>query len=280
MDDFMDLNGALSLIIGELCCTGTGFLQVDHMEYDFIFFVIAGAAMLFSGFSKAGFGSGASFAGAAVLATVVDPAVALGVTLPLFMLTDVVVLPSYWRKWSWQASKTVIIGGLPGVMGGVWLYKLADADMLRILLGIVSLGFVAWQSLRSLGFFKPRDREYPALAGVFTGVLAGFTSFVSHAGGPPVAVYLLSQGMRKTTYQASTVLIFTLINIFKFVPYAFLGIFTFETLWLDFYLAPFVLIGALLGVKAHFWVPENLCFGLTYIMLTLTGTKLLWDGLT
>jgi uncharacterized membrane protein YfcA len=118
------------------------------------------------------------------------------------------------------------------------------------------------------------------LAGVFTGVLAGFTSFVSHAGGPPVAVYLLSQGMRKTTYQASTVLIFTLINIFKFVPYAFLGIFTFETLWLDFYLAPFVLIGALLGVKAHFWVPENLFFGLTYIMLTLTGTKLLWDGLT
>ena len=119
MDDFMVLNGALSLIIGELCCTGSGFLQVDHMEYNFTFFVIAGAAMLFSGFSKAGFGSGASFAGAAVLATVVDPAVALGVTLPLFMFTDVAILPSYWRKWSWQASKTVIIGGLPGVMGGV-----------------------------------------------------------------------------------------------------------------------------------------------------------------
>ena len=52
MDDFMDLNGALSLIIGEWCCTGSGFLQVDHMEYNFTFFVIAGAAMLFSGFRK------------------------------------------------------------------------------------------------------------------------------------------------------------------------------------------------------------------------------------
>ena len=51
--------------------------------------------MVFRGISKAGFGSGASFAGAALLFLLIDPAVALGITLPLFMLTDVVALPFF-----------------------------------------------------------------------------------------------------------------------------------------------------------------------------------------
>ena len=37
-----------------------------YMEYNFSFFIIA-AAMVFSGISKAGLGSGASFAGASLL---------------------------------------------------------------------------------------------------------------------------------------------------------------------------------------------------------------------
>ena len=51
--------------------------------------------MVFRGISKAGFGSGASFAGAALLSLLIDPAVALGITLPLLMLTDVVALPLF-----------------------------------------------------------------------------------------------------------------------------------------------------------------------------------------
>ena len=64
-------------------------------EYDFSFFIIAAAAMVFSGISKAGFGSGASFAGAALLSLLIDPAVVLGITLPLFMLADVAALPPF-----------------------------------------------------------------------------------------------------------------------------------------------------------------------------------------
>jgi len=63
---------------------------------------------------------------------------------------------------------------------------------------------------------------------VIAGRVAGFTSFVSHAGGPSAAVCLLSRGLGKTGYQASTV-------------------------------APF--------------------FALTYVLLTVTGTKLVMDGL-
>ena len=93
-------------------------------------------------------------------------------------------------------------------------------------------------------------------------------------------MYLLSRNLTKTQYQASTVLLFWVINIVKFVPYAFLGMFTLETFKANLVLAPFALLGAWLGVRAHRLVPETLFFGLTYVLLLVTGSKLIWDGLT
>lgn len=75
-------------------------------------------------------------------------------------------------------------------------------------------------------------------------------------------------------------LVFWVINLAKFVPYAFLGLFTWDTVQLDLILAPFALIGAWIGVRLHHSVPERLFFGVTYVLLSLTGTKLIWDGLT
>ena len=162
------------------------------MEYNFSFFIIA-AAMVFSGISKAGLGSGASFAGASLLSILIDPAVALRITLPLFMLADVVALPPFWNKWSWPTAKPIVLGSLPGVGLGVFLYRSADADLLRVLLGLISLAFVSYQVLQIVGFFSSTPRKLSTRIGGLVGSIAGFTSFISHAGGPPVTVYLLVQ---------------------------------------------------------------------------------------
>jgi len=86
--------------------------------------------------------------------------------------------------------------------------------------------------------------------------------------------------LEKTAFQATTVLLFWLVNLVKFIPYAFLGIFTVQTVVMDMLLAPFALVGAWLGVKAHSVVPEAVFFGITYVLLTVTGVKLIWDGIT
>ena len=109
---------------------------------------------------------------------------------------------------------------------GVFLYRSADADLLRVLLGLISLAFVSYQVLQMVGFFSSTPRKLSPRIGGLVGAIAGFTSFISHAEGPPVAVYLLAQEIDKTTYRSSTVLIFTIIYVFKFVPCAFLGMYT------------------------------------------------------
>lgn len=249
------------------------------MTFDLTFFALAIPAVLFAGVSKGGFGSGASFASAAILAILFPPAVAIGVMLPLLMLMDAGAVRAFWGQWDWELSKLVIVGSIPGIALGVAFYQVADADMIRFILGVISIGFVVWRVANEIGWLKQRERPVTAIGGLIGGVTGGFTSFISHAGGPPVAVYLLSQKISKTTYQASSVLIFTLINMFKLVPYTFLGIFSADTLLAGVYLSPFALLGVWLGVKAHHVIPERAFFKLTYVLLMITGCKLIWDSL-
>jgi len=117
------------------------------------------------------------------------------------------------------------------------------------------------------------------ILGAVPGVVAGLTSFISHAGGPPAAVFLLSRGLDKTTYQATTVIVFWAINLMKFIPYAFLGIFSWQTAKADLFLIPFAILGVWLGVWAHRVFSERAYFTLTYALLVVTGGKLVWDAL-
>lgn len=254
------------------------------ISFDLAFFAVTVPAVLFAGISKGGFGSGAAFASLALLALILDPAVALGLTLPLLMLMDAFTLRPYWGRWHWPSARLLMLGGLPGVAIGAWLYRIADPDLFRVLIGGIAVGFVAFQMAVRLRLMRHRARSFGQgaglWAGLFAGAMAGFTSFIAHAGGPPVAVYLLAQGLGKTTYQATTVLAFWAINLFKAVPYGFLGIFTAQTLLADLILAPVALAGAWLGVRAHHVVSERLFFGITYAALALIGVKLIWDGLS
>jgi uncharacterized membrane protein YfcA len=246
---------------------------------DWTLYAVAVPAVIFAGVSKGGFGSGAAFASASILAVVVAPGVALGLMLPLLMLIDVATLRPYWKRWSWPDARLLLMGAVPGVALGAGLYRMADPDLFRLLIGAISLAFVAWQAASRAGMIRARERPMPIWAGGLAGLVAGFTSFVSHAGGPPAAVYLLSRRLDKTAFQATTVLLFWMVNVVKFIPYAFLGIFTVQTVVMDLLLAPFAILGAWLGVKAHRLVPEALFFAITYVLLTVTGVKLIWDGL-
>lgn len=250
------------------------------MTFDLTFFALAIPAVIFAGISKGGFASGAAFAATPILALVLEPGQALGLMLPLLMLMDVAALKPYWGKWHAPSARALIMGALSGVALGAALYTVVSADMFRLLIGMVAVAFVIFQISRMRGWLVIRPRPVTMAAGLLAGVATGFTSFISHAGGPPAAIYLLAQGIGKTTYQATTVITFWVVNMMKFVPFLFLGIFTTDTFKANLMLAPFALLGSWIGVKAHHLVSERVFFGLTYVLLSVTGTKLIWDALT
>ena len=247
--------------------------------FDPLILALAIPAVILSGISKGGFGSGVSFAASAILALVLPPGIALAVMLPLLMLIDVVALPAYWRKWHPVMIRDLSLGAIPGVLIGALIIAVVPVDAFRALIGFICLAFVAYQVSRDRGWLKIGEWVYSSKIAFGVGASAGFSSFVSHAGGPPIAVYLLGQNLSKLQFQATTVFVFWIINLLKFPPYIALGLFDANMLLFVVGLAPFAVFGTWLGVRAHRWLNEEQFFLVTYILLVLTGLRLIWVGL-
>ncbi len=247
---------------------------------DLNFYALAIPAVIFAGLSKGGFGGGAAFAAAPFLALAMEPWEAVAVMLPVLMAIDAATLRAYWGKWDRTHARVLMAGAVFGILLGTALFSVIDADVLRILIGLTALGFVAFQLARARGWLVLGDRRLPVSHGLGWGAAAGFTSFVSHAGGPPTAVYLLSQKIDKLSYQATTVVLFSAINAMKFFCYIAIGMFSAKTLIASATLAPIAMLAGLAGVWAHHLISEKWFFRLTYVFLTVTGTKLILDALT
>ena len=83
--------------------------------------------------------------------------------------------------------------------------------------------FVLLESHESLGVSAYCKRKTLPMSGGLAGIATGFTSFMSHAGGPPAAIYLLYAKSSKIEYPASTVIVIWLTDITKALPYSFFG---------------------------------------------------------
>ena len=250
------------------------------MELDLAFFAAAIPAVLISAASKGGFGGGAGFASTPLLVLAMPPAQAVGLLLPLLMLMDLISLRPYWRKWDWRHSALLMVGGVIGTALGWSIFEMISADGVRLLVGLSALGFVLFQLARSRGWIRAPDRDPGAARGGAWGTVTGLTSFISHAGGPPASMYLLGIGLDKTTYQASTVLVFWWVNLIKLPAYVQLGMLNRELLAPIMILAPLAIAGVFAGVWAHHRVSDAFFFRLTYTLLAVTGAKLVYDALT
>ena len=76
------------------------------------------------------------------------------------------------------------------------------------------------------GGAQPRAVGPPAArwVGSACATVSGFTSFVAHAGSPPIAFYVLPLRLAPIVYTATMAVFFAAVNLSKWVPYAWLGL--------------------------------------------------------
>jgi uncharacterized protein len=211
------------------------------------------------------------------MALAVSPAVAAGILLPLLMLMDAIGVWAYRRAFDRRIIQAMLPGALAGIAVASLAFHYLDDDLIRVLLGLIATGFAADYFLRSKGDAPARPHEPRRAA--FWGSLAGFTSTVAHSGGPPANIYLLPLKLDKTIFVGSMIVLFTLINAAKVVPYMLLGLFSPTNLWASLVLAPVAALGMLAGIWLHDKVNQVLFYRLCYVFVLLTGLKLIHDGL-
>lgn len=238
------------------------------------FYAVAAPAVLLVGISKGGFAGGFGMLGVPLMALVVSPLEAAAVLLPILIVMDMQGLWVYRGQWRGDVLKVLIPAAALGIGFGWATAGLVDEAAVRLIIGLIAISF-ALNHWTGGAIFRDKGG---ARHGGFWGAVAGFTSFVSHAGGPPFQVYALRLGLDKMIYVGTSVYFFAAINLIKLGPYIAIGSLDLSELGTALILMPLAPIGMLTGIKLLKIVPQEPFYRIAYIGLFLAGLKLVWDG--
>ena len=239
------------------------------------FYAVAVPAVLMFGVAKGGFGGGLGTAAVPLMALVVSPVQAAAILLPILCLMDLVTLWAYRGRWELSELKLLMPASLLGIGVGTYLFDALSADTIRLCVGVIAVAFALHYWVSRLSPRRGGLPPFPRILALPAGAVAGFTSFIAHAGGPPVNMYMLRRPLDRTRVVATTAVFFTLVNYTKLVPYAWLGQLSAENLATSAVLAVFAPIGVYLGVWLHRRVSDRVFFIFVYAFLFIVGIRLI-----
>jgi hypothetical protein len=239
------------------------------------FYAVAVPAVLLMGASKSGFGAGFGALAVPLMSLAVPVPQAVAIMLPLLAIMDAFGIAALVRQRDRALLRLLLPAGLLGTLVGTLLFGLLRPSTVAGLVGAITLAFLA---IRTLWPPRADAPPPPRWLGFVLGTTSGFTSFVSHAGGPPLGFYLLPLKLPPVTFAATTAVFFTAINLSKWIPYAWLGLINMANMSTSLVLAPLAPLGVWLGVRFVRRVSQALFYRLFMLGMLLTGCKLLWDG--
>lgn len=244
---------------------------------DPLFYVLAVPAVLLAGISKGGFAGGLGMLAVPLMALTVSPMQAAGIMLPILCVMDV----TGFRIWAHRCDRALLLRLLPGALIGIVLgalsFHFVSEAMLKLMVGGLALAFTLNHWLK--GRLRSRLRLPDAASATLWSGLSGYTSFMAHAGGPPIMIYLLPRGLDRAVLVGTATIYFAVVNYAKLLPYALLGELDVRNLSTSLILAPLAVVGVKLGAWLHERMNPQAFFRVMYVFLFLTGLKLCWDGL-
>jgi hypothetical protein len=246
------------------------------MSAEVVFYSVAAAAVALQGLSKGGF-IGLSALSMPMLALVVSPVKGAAILLPILVMQDAVSVWSFRHDFSTRNLAILMPPSVLGVGAGWLLAAHVSEDAVRLTVGGISVLFVVYMIARDrLGLAPVENPNVPA--GAFWGVLAGFTSMISHAGSPPFQVYVMPQHLPPRTFAGTSTMFFAFLNLVKLVPYAALGQFSRDNLAIAAWLAPCAVISTGAGVWLVHRVAADRFYAIVLALTFLAGLKLVYDA--
>jgi uncharacterized membrane protein YfcA len=242
---------------------------------DGAFYAVAIPAVLMLGVSKSGFGAGFGSLAVPLMAFAISVPQAAAILMPLLLVMDLMGLAAYRKEFDRELLKFLLPFGLLGTLIGTVLFKLLDSHLVAGIVGASTLLFLAQRV-----FFPPHagSRPPPRWLGALLSMASGFTSFVSHAGGPPINAYVIPLKLTPVRFAATMAVFFFVLNLAKWVPYAWLGLLDTRNFVTSLALMPFAPVGVWLGVIVARRISVQWFYRALYAGMLFTGVKLVWDG--
>ncbi|MBK8085527.1 MAG: sulfite exporter TauE/SafE family protein [Devosia sp.] len=240
------------------------------------FWIVAVLAVFVVALSKSGLVGSLGLVAVPLLSLVMPARDAAGMMLPLLLVMDAIAIWTYRKDADWRILRIMLPGAMIGTLIGWALWTVVSDAMVLLFVGIITMVFIldALLPLRKRLEGLPPSRGW----GAFWGGFAGFTSFISHTGGPPFQIYVLPQRLSPVVYSGTTAFFFSVVNTAKLVPYFFLGQLNVSNLTHAAILAPLAVVGVLVGVWLVRRISVKRFYQLTYWLVFLLAIKLIYDG--
>jgi uncharacterized protein len=200
---------------------------------------------------------------------------AAAILMPVLLLMDLLGMAAFRKDFDWALLRFLLPWGLVGIVVGTLLFKLLDAKVVAGIVGGFTLLFLAQRLL-----FPPEadSPSPPRWLGAVLTATSGFTSFIAHAGGPPVNAYMIPLRLSPIRFTATMAFFFFVINLSKWLPYAWLGLLDWRNFATSMVLLPIAPIGVWVGVRLARRIGQVLFYRMLYLGMFLTGVKLLSDA--
>jgi len=240
-----------------------------------LFWTLACTAGFCVGLAKGG-APGFGVLAVPLMSLVISPVVAAGVLLPVFVFSDIFAIAAYRKFVNWAVLRIAVVGIVLGTGLGWATAHLVSENLVRLLIGVIglvfSINFLIRSGQNDVG--KPATR----LLGTFWTTVAGFTSFVSHAGAPPWQAWILPQRLPKQVLAGTSAIGFAVMNSLKIIPYYALGQLDAENLKVTLILFIPALCAVFVAFQALRVIPERIFYAAVTWMLLAVSLKLIWDG--
>jgi uncharacterized protein len=252
------------------------------MITDPLFYASAIPAVIIIGISKAGFGSAFGSLAVPLMALTITVPQATVILLPVLCVMDALGLRAYWGQADWKMLRLILPAGLIGIVLGWLFFNHIDPKYLGALVGVTAIGFVllrTWQGRKAQSAGGLPPYQAPDWVGRLCAVGSGFTSFIAHAGGPPMSIYTIPQKLNPVTFAATMTVFFACINLAKWIPYQTLGLLRWEYVTTSLALIPLGALGNYLGLRLAKTINPAIFYKIVNVALIASGTKLIVDAL-
>ncbi|MFM9088064.1 MAG: sulfite exporter TauE/SafE family protein, partial [Cyanobium sp.] len=235
-------------------------------------------AVLVYGFAKGGAGAPLSAICVPVMSLVLPPFRAAAILLPLLLVLDVLALLSFRGCFDRHQLRLLLPPALLGMVVAAGVGHWLSDDGLRLLIGIICLGFVLLRLLRRPASGSQPSAEGSDALGRVWGGMAGFTSMLVHAGGPPVMVHLMGLGLEPRLLAGTQAWLFAALNTSKVLPFIGSGQLDLASLKISLLFMPLTPIGILMGQRFLRTTSKDMVYRVFSAALSLSGGLLLWQG--
>jgi uncharacterized membrane protein YfcA len=200
---------------------------------------------------------------------------AAAILMPVLLLMDLLGMAAFRKNVDRRLLMFLIPWGLLGIVIGALLFKVLDARVVAGIVGVFTLLFLAQRLL-----FPPHadSAPPPKWMGALLTTASGFTSFIAHAGSPPLNAYVIPMRLSPVIFTGTMAYFYFFVNLAKWVPYGWLGLLDLRNMTTSLALLPFAPIGVWVGVRVAHRIKPLVFYRLVYSGMFLTGCKLVWDA--